>query len=86
MLRTPELMDSIQTAFVMINCEAGHENDVVEQLRSVRGVKEALRTHGPHDILSSIEAPTVESLISIIEKDIRKTPHVKSTTTLVKSY
>ncbi|HJU12895.1 MAG TPA: Lrp/AsnC ligand binding domain-containing protein [Candidatus Nitrosotalea sp.] len=86
MLKTPELLDSLQTAFVMINCEAGHENDVVEHIRSVRGVKEALRTHGPHDILSSIEAPTVESLIAIIEKDIRKTPHVKSTTTLVKSY
>ena len=80
------MMDSLQTAFVMINCEAGHENDVVEHIRSVKGIREAVRTHGPHDILSSIEAPTVDSLIEIIEHRIRKTPHVKSTTTLIKSY
>lgn len=86
MLKTPEMMDSLQSAFIMINCEAGHENDVVEQILSVRGIKDAVRTHGPHDILSSIEAPTVESLIDIIEHKIRKTPHVKSTTTLIKAY
>ncbi len=67
MLRTPQVIDSLQTAFVMINCEAGHENDVVEHIRSIGGIKEAIRTHGPHDILSSVEAPTVESLIEIIE-------------------
>ena len=86
MLKEPQMMDSLQTAFVMINCEAGHENDVVEHIRSVKGIREAVRTHGPHDILSSIEAPTVDSLIEIIEHRIRKTPHVKSTTTLIKSY
>lgn len=76
---------SLQTAFVMINCETGHETDVIEQVRSINGIKEVIRTNGRHDILSSIEAPTVESLRDIIEHRIRKTPHVKSTTTLIKS-
>ncbi len=86
MLKTPEMICSLQTAFVMINCETGHETDVIEQIRSIQGIKEAIRTNGPHDILSSIEAPTVDSLREIIEHKIRKTPHVKATTTLIKSY
>ena len=54
MLRMPETVDAFQTAFVMINCETGHEADVIEHVRSIDGVKEVVRTDGPHDILSSI--------------------------------
>ena len=85
MLRMPETVDAFQTAFVMINCETGHEADVIEHVRSIDGVKEVVRTDGPHDILSSIESTTIESLGEIIEQKIRKTPHVKTTTTLIKS-
>lgn len=85
MLTKPKMAELSQTAFVMINCENGHEVDVFEQLRGMEGIKEAARTDGPHDILSSIEAPSVEALREIIESKIRKTPHVKSTTTLIKS-
>lgn len=86
MLKAPETIHSLQTAFVMINCENGHETDVIDQVRSIKGIKEATRISGPHDILCSIEAPTIESLREIIEHKIRKTYHVKATTTLIRSY
>lgn len=86
MLKAPETIQSLQTAFVMINCESDHEADVIDQVRSIKGIKEAVRINGPHDILCSIEAPTVESLREIIEYKIRKTCHVKTTTTLIRSY
>ncbi len=85
MRQTQEMLYSVQTAFVMINCETGQENTVVEQLREVKGVKEVIRTSGPHDILTSIETPTVEELKNLIESNIRKIPHIQATTTLVKS-
>ncbi|HJT09253.1 MAG TPA: Lrp/AsnC ligand binding domain-containing protein [Candidatus Nitrosotalea sp.] len=81
-----EMMPPLQTAFLMVTCEAGHESDVVEQIRSVSGIGEACRTSGTYDILCSIEATTVESLREIIEQKIRKTPHVIATTTLIKSH
>ncbi|MDE1861680.1 MAG: Lrp/AsnC ligand binding domain-containing protein [Thaumarchaeota archaeon] len=81
-----EVQSKAETAFVMINCEAGQEANVIEQIRAISGVKEAFRTNGQHDILSSVEASSVESLREIIDQRIRKTPHVRSTTTLIKSY
>lgn len=86
MLKSPETIQSLQTAFVMINCETGHETDIMDQVRSIQGIKEATRTNGPHDILVCVEASTIESLREIIEHQIRKTPNVKTTTTLIKSY
>lgn len=85
MLKTPELLTSGHTAFLMINCEAGHETHVIENIKAIEGVKEAIRTSGPHDIFCTIEASSIESLGHIIEEKIRKTENVRSTTTLVKS-
>ena len=85
-LKATEVLRPVETAFVMINCETGQESFVIEQIRSIQGVREAFRTDGPHDILGSFEATSVEALREIIEQKIRKTPHVKSTTTLIKSY
>ncbi len=85
MRSSQEMIPPLQTAFLMVTCEAGHENDVIEQIRSISGIKEAHRTSGTYDLLCSIEATRIESLREIIEGKIRKTPHVIATTTLIKS-
>jgi len=79
------MMPPLQTAFLMVTCEADHESDVIEQISSISGIREAHRTSGTYDILCSIETTTVESLREIIEQKIRKIPHVIATTTLIKS-
>lgn len=67
----------------MINCEHGIENKIIDKISTITGVVESVRTTGPYDIVVMIESNTVESMKNIIEKDIRKIPGVKSTTTLV---
>lgn len=67
----------------MINCESGSEARIIDEIREIHGVKECVRTTGPYDILAIIESNTVESLKEIIENNIRKIPHVNTTTTLV---
>ena len=86
MRTSQEMVPPFQTAFLMVTCEAGYEYDVIEQIRSISGIKEAHRTSGTYDIFCSVEAATIESLREIIEQKIRKTPHVIATTTLIKSY
>lgn len=81
-----EMVPPLQTAFVMVTCETGYEYDVIEQIRSISGIKEAHRTNGTYDVFCSIKASTIESLREIIELRIRKTSHVIATTTLIKSY
>lgn len=71
-------------AFVMINCESGREIDVAKQLRVISGVSEVVRTEGPHDIITTIEASTVETLKQLIDH-IRLIPYIRTTTVLIKS-
>jgi len=83
MLQTSKMRQNIETTCVMINCESGSENKIIEEIQSISGVKECMRTNGPYDILTIIESDTVESLKEIIEVRIRTIPQIRSTTTLV---
>ncbi len=83
MLQTSQLNRDIETTCVMINCESGSEARIIDDIHEIKGVKECVRTTGPHDILVIVESNTVELLKEIIENKIRKIPNVTATTTLV---
>ncbi|MDE1769537.1 MAG: Lrp/AsnC ligand binding domain-containing protein [Thaumarchaeota archaeon] len=83
MLQVPQLGKNTETTCVMINCESGAESGIIDEIKSIPGVKESVRTSGPYDILAMIESNTVESLKEIIENRIRKIPQIRATTTLV---
>jgi DNA-binding Lrp family transcriptional regulator len=72
-----------EIAYVMINCESGAEPQVMEELGSIDGIKEIAYTFGCHDIVTRIEASSVELLREIITLGIRKLDGVRSTTTLI---
>jgi len=50
------------TAYVLINCELGSEEAIIQQLKGLEGVKEVHGTFGAYDILAKIESDTVEKL------------------------
>jgi DNA-binding Lrp family transcriptional regulator len=83
MLQTSQLDRNVETTCVMINCESGYEMGIIDKIREIQGVRECVRTTGPHDILAIVESNTVELLKEIIENKIRKIPNVNATTTLV---
>ncbi len=83
MLQIPKMEKNTETTCVMINCESGSESRIIDEIKSIPGVKESMRTSGPYDILTIIESNTVESLKEIIENQIRKIPQIRATTTLV---
>ena len=51
MLQT-QMAKSIETTCVMINCESGAESRIIDEIKSIPGVKESVRTSGPYDILA----------------------------------
>jgi DNA-binding Lrp family transcriptional regulator len=57
----------LATAHVMIKCKSDYLKYVMEQLRSIEGIVEALEVIGEYDILSKIEATSSESLKRIIK-------------------
>ena len=71
------------TAYVLINCELGSEEAIIQQLNSIDGVKESHGTFGAYDILAKIESLTVEALRETITWKIRKIEKIRSTLTLM---
>ena len=71
------------TAYVLINCELGSEELIIQQLKNIDDVSEVHGTFGAYDVLAKIESPTVETLREIITWKIRKIDQIRSTLTLM---
>tara|TARA_B100000586_G_scaffold104468_1_gene74852 strand:- start:455 stop:694 length:240 start_codon:yes stop_codon:yes gene_type:complete len=71
------------TAYVLVNCELGSEESIIQQLKNIETVKEVNGTFGAYDILAKIESSTVETLRESITWKIRKIEKIRSTLTLM---
>ena len=70
-------------AYVLINCEIGSEEKVIEELKTIDGVREVHGTFGAYDILAKVESDQVETLRETITWKIRKIDKIRSTLTLM---
>lgn len=75
--------DTNEIAYVMINCQMGSEQHIIEKLKSTDGVKEIQGVLGNYDILTKIETSTIDLIRDIIVLKIRKMQDVNCTTTLL---
>lgn len=71
------------TAYVLINCELGSEEQIISQLKQLEGVREVHGTFGAYDILAKVESSSVETLRETITWKIRKIDKIRSTLTLM---
>jgi DNA-binding Lrp family transcriptional regulator len=71
------------TAYVLINCELGSEENVISKLKSFEDVVEVHGTFGAYDILAKVEADLVEKVRETITWKIRKIEKIRSTLTLM---
>ncbi len=85
MLRSPELtyLREVSTAYVMINCESGYEESVIEQLKEILAVKQVIGTYGIYDIVAKVESSTLEELRETIILKVRRIKNIRCTTTLM---
>jgi len=70
-------------AFVLINTEAGMEQDVVNQLKNMKTVKEAYTVYGVYDAVAYVEAEKIDDLKNAVSYEIRKLNGVRSTVTMM---
>ncbi len=73
----------METAYVMINCEMGSENSIIEQIKTIQGVKEAIGVFGNYDVLVKIQSQKVDEIRKIIISSIRNLDKIRCTTTLM---
>ena len=70
-------------ACVLINCDLGSEDKVINDLRKLEHIKDVVGTFGAYDIVAKIEAETSEQLREAVTWKIRKMDKVRSTLTLM---
>jgi len=73
----------LETAYVMINCEMGAEQYVLEKIQPIKEVKEAIGVFGNYDVLVKIQCARVEDISHTITTNIRSLDKIKCTTTLM---
>ncbi len=71
------------TAYVLINCELGHEDEIINELKNLPGVIEVEGSYGVYDMVVKIKADTMDNLKETITWNLRKIEKIKSTLTLI---
>jgi DNA-binding Lrp family transcriptional regulator len=72
----------MEKGFVLINCDLGAEEYVLEELKLLPQVKTAHVTFGAYDVVAEVETPTSEDFDSTVSRKIRNISRVVSTMTL----
>ena len=68
--------------FVLLNCDLGAEEYILEELQQVGEIKNAYVTFGAYDIIAEIHAETQEDFEKTVSLKIRQLSRVVSTMTL----
>jgi DNA-binding Lrp family transcriptional regulator len=71
------------TAYVLINCDFDHKDEVMKGVNQLPGVLESAELDTAYDILVKLNMGTVEELQETIKGHIKRIPHIKSIVTLV---
>jgi len=74
----------VTTAYVMINCELGAEETIMEKLKEIEQVKDVFGTIGTHDMMVKLDAENFEKIREIISRNIQKIEKIRTISTLVK--
>ncbi len=70
-------------AYVLINCDLGYEEQIIEELKHISDVKEIHGTYGVYDIFAKVESDQISTLRETITSKIRKIVRIRSTLTLM---
>ena len=68
--------------FVLLNCDLGAEEYIVDELNHISSVKQAYVTFGAYDIIAEIHAESQEEFERTVSMNIRRLSRVVSTMTL----
>lgn len=71
------------TAYVLINCDLGSEEEIIKELRKLPEVVEVSGVYGVYDIIVKIKSDTMDKLRETITWHVRRIDKVRSTLTMI---
>lgn len=72
----------MEKAYILLSCEIGTENELIDKLKKIDEVKNSMITYGDYDIVIEAETENEEQMNSLITSKIRHLDKVRSTITL----
>lgn len=69
-------------AYVLITCEEGHEEKIINELSEKNDILTTNRVIGPYNILVKIKGETIDTVIETITSDIKTIDKIQYTLTL----
>ena len=71
------------TGLVLVRLSAGKEKQSLQQIKQIKGVAHVTAVFGRWDLVLDIETDDLHTLSNVVVRDIRATPRVLSTESLV---
>jgi DNA-binding Lrp family transcriptional regulator len=71
------------TAYVLINCDLDHKDEVMMEVSQLPGIIELAELDAAYDILVKLRVETVEKLKETVKGHLRKMPYIRNTLALV---
>ena len=68
--------------YILLNCDLGAEEYIVEELKQIPEIKKAYLTFGAYDVIAEVHAETQEDFEKTVSNKIRRLSRVVSTMTL----
>ena len=72
----------MHVGFVLLNCDLGAEEYILDELKQVSQIKNAYITFGAYDVIAEIHADTQEEFERTVSMNIRQLSRIVSTMTL----
>jgi DNA-binding Lrp family transcriptional regulator len=73
----------VPLAYVLINCELGSENEVIEKIRKIPEVVEVYRVFGVYDIIVKFSTNDKETIKEIIAWKIKNLDKIRSVLSMI---
>jgi len=71
------------TAFVLVNSDPEVEEELINDLIKIEGVKEVHTVYGIYDFIVKVESESLEELKSIITWKVRRLRKIRASTTMI---
>ena len=69
-------------AYVLITCEEGHEEKIINELTKINDILTTNRVRGPYNILVKIKGETIDTIMETIALKIKTIDKIQYTVTL----
>ena len=71
------------TAYVLINCDLGSEDDIIKELKKLPEVVEVSGVFGVYDIIVRIRSDSMDKLREVVTWNVRIIDKLRSTLTMM---